>query len=154
MNNEPAHFRTFMNNGKAFPNLGGMQPISQCLEQLQLLSGHWQAKRYWISWDLQKLNLLENNLSNNKNNMKSQIKNKKTRKYKFAKLPIPTLNKILSNTYYLFYWKEQIMNNYHKIISLHVASPPPKLCEVSFLQKKLFMGNKRFWANLWGEGLF
>ena len=57
--------------------------------------------------------------------MKSQIKNKKPQKYKFVKLPIPTLNKIISNTYYLFYWKEQIMNNYHKIISLHVASPLP-----------------------------
>ena len=57
--------------------------------------------------------------------MKSQIKNKKPQKYKFVKLPIPTLNKIISNTYYLFYWEEQIMNNYHKIISLHVASPLP-----------------------------
>ena len=25
MNNEPAYFITFMNNGKAFPSLGGMQ---------------------------------------------------------------------------------------------------------------------------------
>ena len=47
---------------------------------VQLLRWHWQAKRYCISWDLQKSNLLENNPNNTRNNMNSQIKTKKNRK--------------------------------------------------------------------------
>ena len=39
-----------------------------------------QAKRYWISWDLEKPNLLENNPNNTMNNMKSWIQNKKNKK--------------------------------------------------------------------------
>ena len=61
-----------MNNDKAFPSLDGMV----CSNQPQFLPGHWQAKKYWISWDLLKPNLLENNSNNSRNNMKSQIKNK------------------------------------------------------------------------------
>ena len=45
-------------------------------EQFQLLTGHWQAKRCGISWDLQKPDLLEIHTSNTRNNMKPQIKNK------------------------------------------------------------------------------
>ena len=76
MNSEPTRLPTFMNNGKA---LDDMACSYQYPDQLQLLPGHWQAKRYWISWDLQKPNLLENNPNNTKNNMKSQIKIKKNR---------------------------------------------------------------------------
>ena len=73
---EPTHF---LNNGKAFPSLDDMVYSYQCLDQLQLLPRHWQAKRYWISSDLQKPNLLENNSNNIRSVMKPQIKNKKNR---------------------------------------------------------------------------
>ena len=51
----------------------------QCPNELQILPRHWQAKRYWISWDFQKLKLLENNPNNVRSIMKSQIKNKKNK---------------------------------------------------------------------------
>ena len=76
-------YLTFLNNAindcKAFPSLDGMACSYPCHDQLQFLPEHWQAKRYWSSWDLQKLNLLENNSNNSRSNMKSQIKNKKNR---------------------------------------------------------------------------
>ena len=78
MNSEPTNFLTFMNNDKAFSSLDGMP--CQCPDQFQLLPEHWQAKRYGISWDLEKRNLLENNSNNTRNNMKSQIQNKKNRR--------------------------------------------------------------------------
>ena len=77
MNSEPIHFLTLMNNGKAFSNLDGMAFSYQCSDQFQFLPGLWQTKRYWISWDLKKPNLLKNDLNNTRNNMKSQIQNKK-----------------------------------------------------------------------------
>ena len=49
----------FMNNGKAFPSLDGMTCSNLWHDQPQFLPGHWQAKKYWISWDLQTPNLLE-----------------------------------------------------------------------------------------------
>ena len=62
----------------------------QCPDQLQLLPGHWQTKRYWIFLDLQKPGLLENNPSNTSRNMKSDVKNKKNgSRYKFVELLIP-----------------------------------------------------------------
>ena len=73
MNSEPTQF---LNNGKVFPSLADMTCSYQCPDQLLLLSRHWQARRYWISWDLPKPNLLENNPNNIRNNMKSQIKNR------------------------------------------------------------------------------
>ena len=45
----------------------------QCPDQVQLLPGYW-PKRSWISPDLLKLNLLENNPMNIWGNIKSQIK--------------------------------------------------------------------------------
>ena len=71
------HFLIFVNNGKAFPSLDGMTCGYQCPDQLELLPGHWKVKRYWISYNLENPNLLENNLYNTRNNMKSQIKSKK-----------------------------------------------------------------------------
>ena len=62
-----------MNNGKAFPSLDGMACSNAWYDQSQFLPGHWQAKKYWISLDFQKPNLLENNPNKNRNNMKCQI---------------------------------------------------------------------------------
>ena len=76
VNSKPTHF---LNNGKIFPSLDDMTCSYQYPNQLQLLQGHWQAKRYWISRDLQKPDLSENNYNNTRNNMKSHIKNKKNR---------------------------------------------------------------------------
>ena len=76
VNSKPTHF---LNNGKVFPSLDDMTCSYQYSNQLQLLQGHWQAKRYWISRDLQKPDLSENNYNNTRNNMKSHIKNKKNR---------------------------------------------------------------------------
>ena len=52
-------------------------------------NGTGKRKRYWISWDLQKLSLLENNPNNARNNLKSHFKNKKTK----------LLNKIISHQF-------------------------------------------------------
>ena len=116
VNSEPTQFLKFMNNGRAFYSLDGMAWIYQCSDQFQFLPGHWQAKRYWISWDLKKLNLFKNNLNNTRNNIKSQIQNKKNGG--IVELLIPTLNKIIRNqdTYFVV-----IMNNRLKIISVHGA---------------------------------
>ena len=77
VNGEPTyHFLIFKNYGKTFSSLYGMACSYQCSDQFQLLPGHWQSKRYRISWDLEKLNLLEKNPNNTRNNM-SQIQNKK-----------------------------------------------------------------------------
>ena len=78
VNTEPTHFPTLMNNGKAFSSLDSMACSYQCSDQFQFLPGHWQAKKYWISWDLKTPNLFKNNLNNTRNNLKSQIQNKKT----------------------------------------------------------------------------
>ena len=48
VDSEPTHFLTFMNNG-SFPSLDYMAWSQQCPDQPQLLTGHWQAKSYWIS---------------------------------------------------------------------------------------------------------
>ena len=79
--------------------------------------------------------------------MKSQIEQKEQR------------TKLLVINSCFFYWKEQIMNNHHKIISLHVVSLP-KLWEI-FSKKKtfsqqfrwvfrlyltIFMGTSRHWT--------
>ena len=96
VNTEPTHFLTLMNNGKAFSSLDGMACSYQCSEQFQFLLGHWQVKRYWISWDLKKPNLFNNNLNNTRNNMKSRIQNKKNGG--IVELLIPTLNKIVSSS--------------------------------------------------------
>ena len=66
-----------MNNVKAFPTFDGIICSYQCPDQLQLLPEYWQAKRYRISWDHQKRNLLENNPNHTRDNMKSQIENKR-----------------------------------------------------------------------------
>ena len=72
----------------------------------------FQAKRYWISWDLKKPNLFKNNFTNTSNNVKSQIQNKKNGG--ISELLI-TLNRVIRNqgTYFVV-----IMNNRHKIISV------------------------------------
>ena len=49
----------FMNTGKAFPSLDDMACSNPWHDQPQFLPGHLQAKRYWISWDLQTPNLLK-----------------------------------------------------------------------------------------------
>ena len=72
LNSKPTHFLTLMNNDKAFFSLDGMAYL--CSEQFHLLLGHWQAKRNWISWYFEKLNLLENNPNNNRNNIKTSLK--------------------------------------------------------------------------------
>ena len=76
MNSEPTHFLIFINNDKAFSSLDGMACNYHCSDQFQLRQ--WQAKSYWISWELEKPNLLENNPYNTKNNINSQIQNKNT----------------------------------------------------------------------------
>ena len=68
-----------MNNGKAFPSLDGMTWSNSWHDQPQVLPGHWQAKTYWISWDLQTPNLLEKNSDNSRNKIQSKTKNKKNR---------------------------------------------------------------------------
>ena len=72
MNSKPVHFLLFMNNGKIFPSVATYHDS----EQLRLLPGYYQAKSYWVSWDLQQTDLLENETSKTRNNMKSQINNK------------------------------------------------------------------------------
>ena len=49
MNSEPSRFLTFINNGKAFPSLDGIACSYKYPDQLQLLPGHWQVKRYRVS---------------------------------------------------------------------------------------------------------
>ena len=83
MNSEPTHFLTFINNGKAFPSIYGITCSYQCLEQFQLLPGHWQEKRYWIPGDNQTPNLLDNYPNSIRNKMKFQIKTKKNRSKSF-----------------------------------------------------------------------
>ena len=85
--------------------------------------------------------------------MKSQIKNKKRRSI----LLIPILNKFISYRFLLILFKGEIMNNHHKIISLHVVLPPI-VWEVFFkifLQQfrrrvarlPIFMGKSRHWTS-------
>ena len=62
-----------MNNDKVFPSLDDMECSNLWPGQCQFLPGHWPAKNYWISSDLQKPNLLEYDLNNSRNNMKSEI---------------------------------------------------------------------------------
>ena len=106
MNNEPTHF---LRKGKVFRSLDYMICSYQWPNQLQILRGHWQAKRYWISWDLQKPILLENN-SNNRNNMKSQIKKKKFFSKKRIHFPVIWTLKIftwrLSLDHSIKFWKD------------------------------------------------
>ena len=105
-----------MNNGKAFSSLDGMACSYQCSDQFQFLPGLWQAKTYWISWDLKKPNLFKNNLNNTRNNIKSQIQNENNGGN--LELLMPTLNKIIRNqgTYF-----NVIMNNRLKTISVYGA---------------------------------
>ena len=115
VNTEPTHFLTHMNNGKTFSSLNGMACSYQCYDQFQFLPGSWQAKRYWISWDLKRPILFKNNLNDTTNNMKSQIHNKK--KWNCG-ITNTNIKKNISNqgTYFLV-----IMNNHLKIISVHGA---------------------------------
>ena len=69
-NSESTHFLTLINNGKAFSSLDGMSCSYQSSDQFQFLTGLWQAKKYWVSWDLKKPNLFRNNLNNTRINMK------------------------------------------------------------------------------------
>ena len=111
LSGQPTHFRTLMNNGKAFSSLDGMTCSYQCSDQFQFLPRLWQAKRYWISWDLKKSNLFKNNLNNTRNNVKSQIQNKENGG--ICELLI-TLNKIIRNQDYFVV----IMNTRLKIMSV------------------------------------
>ena len=101
-----------MNSGKEFSSLDDKACSYQCPDKFQLLPGQWQAKSYWISWDHQWPNFLENNPNNTKNNMKSQIWNKRTKEVSVCERNYYT--SIL--TYFL-----RIMNNRHRIISVHGA---------------------------------
>ena len=71
VNSKPTHFLTFMNNDKAFFSLNDMASSYLCSEQFHVLLGHWQGKRNWISWYLEKPSLLENNPNNTRNNIKT-----------------------------------------------------------------------------------
>ena len=62
-----------MNNGKAFHSLDEVACSNPWHNKPQFLPGHWKAKKYWISEDLQKPNLLENNANNSRNNIESQM---------------------------------------------------------------------------------
>ena len=76
--------------------------------------------------------------------MKSQIQNKKNGGT--VKLLIPTLNKIIrgQGTYFVV-----IMNNRHKIISIHGA--PLKIMKEFFPKKASHVGTKTFWGKkIWG----
>ena len=66
LNSEPTHFLTFMKKCKP-------------LMAWQIYQTNFSFYEYWISLDLQKPNLLENNPSNTRNKKKCQIKNKKNR---------------------------------------------------------------------------
>ena len=112
VNTEPTHFLTHMNNGKTFSSLNGMACSYQCYDQFQFLPGPWQAKRYWISWDLKKPILFRNKHNNTGNNVKSQIQSKKNGG--IGGLLI-RLNKVIRNqgTYFVV-----IMNNRLKVINV------------------------------------
>ena len=76
VNSESTLFLIFMNNGRVFTSLDALTCTCQCPDQFQLLPRHWQAKRCWISPDIHKFNLLENNPNKTRNNKKFQIENK------------------------------------------------------------------------------
>ena len=102
VNSEPTHFLTFMNNGKVFPSLG----IMQLPMPWPAPASNWPlaSQKYWIPWDLQKPDLLENNPIKIRSNMKSQI-------------IITNIKQIISIDFYLFYWKVQVMNDHHEMVS-------------------------------------
>ena len=56
---------------------------------------------------------------------------------KFVELLIQSLTKINGKTFYLFYWKGQIMNNH---IWSTCCFPQPKVREGLFSKKKIFGG--------------
>ena len=64
-----------MNNGWAFSSLDG----NPWHDQPQFLPGQWQAKKCWISRDLQTSDLIDKNSNSSRSNMKSQIKSKKNK---------------------------------------------------------------------------
>ena len=106
VNTELNHLLTLMNNGKTFSSLDDMACSYQCFEQFQLLPGHLQAKRYWISWDLKTYEIIILITSGIVWGLKLKIK-------KMVEWPI--LNKIIGNqgTYFVV-----ITNN---LISVHGA---------------------------------
>ena len=63
---------------------------------------------------------------------------------KFVEILIQSLTKISGKTFYLLYWKGQIMNNH---IWCTCCFPQPKVWEGLFSKKKIFLGV----ANLWGR---
>ena len=138
LNIEPTHILTLMNNGKAFSNLDGMACSYRCPDQFQLLPGYWQAKRYWISWDLKKVNSFKNNLNNTSNNMKSQIQNKKNGGT--AELLIPTLNNVIRNqgTYFIVIMNNRLKINEYKWCSLYMGGFFPK--------KNFSWGDRKFFG--------
>ena len=129
-----------MNNGKAFPSLDGMTCSNPWHDQPQFLPWHWQAKKYWISWDHQTPNLLEKNSNNSRNNMKSQ----KGQKYKFVESVIPTLNKFISYQFLLILLKganhEQSSEN-NKSFSQQFRRMVARL--------PIFVRKSRYWTLKW-----
>ena len=143
-NNEPTHFLTFMNNSKASSSLDGLACSYQCSDQFRFLPGHWPAKRYWISWDLEKPNLFKKNLNNTRNNIKSQILNKKNGG--IVELLIPTLNKIISNQGYLWNCNyEKLSQNNQCTWCRGDLKRGSKVWEDFFQEKVSHEGTKNFW---------
>ena len=145
MNSEFTNFPTFINNGKAFLGLDGMECNYQSPGQLQLLPGNWQAKRYWLPWDLQKPNLFLKNPNDTRNNMKSQIKNKKNGSISLWQI-IPTIKKIISYQILLILSEGE---NYEQSTQNNDQSTwcPPKEM-FFFFSKSVFLGRQTFsWKN-------
>ena len=92
VNTKLNHLLTLMNNGKTFSSLDDIACSYQCSEQFQFLPGHWQAKRYWISWDLKTYEKIILITSGIVWGLKLKIK-----KWWNVGLLIPTLNKIIRN---------------------------------------------------------
>ena len=114
----------------------------QCPYQLQLLPGHLQAKGYWISLDLQKLNFLKKILIA-PGMIWTLILEAKKREVPLYGITNTNIKKnLLAISCHLFFWKEQIINNHHKIINLHGVSPP-KVWGI-FSEKCFSWGNNIF----------
>ena len=115
VNSKPTHFLTFMNNDKAFFSLNDMASSYLCSEQFHVLLGHWQGKRNWISWYLEKPSLLENNPNNTRNN----IKTNRTEEVLVCGITNTNIKQNISYQFLLILLEN--MNHCHKIISAHCA---------------------------------
>ena len=107
-------------------------------------------KWFWVSWDLQKPDILENNTTNSGNNVKFQINNKK--KWNISFWSYTKQNKQLSVLTYFIVWENNEKSSWNNQSTWCL---PPKY-ERDIFQKKLFLGDggQTFLGKLAGRELF